>query len=141
MKNIVKFLTLFMLFASVSCFNRSNEGEASIQADGMTGTAEIKFARMEHDFGSILAGEKVGTIFTFTNGGSGELVITSASTSCGCTVPKYDKEPIAPGESGSIEVVFDSTGRSGKQTKTITVMSNSSVPVIVLRITADIVTK
>jgi hypothetical protein len=104
------------------------------------GTADLVFSKTEHDFGSVKEGEKVGTIFSFTNNGDGDLIISSASTSCGCTVPKYSDKPVSPGSGGTLEVVFDSSNRAGKQTKTVTVRSNASTPVIVLRITADIST-
>ena len=85
-------------------------------------------------------GEKIAYVFTFENKGSADLVITSATTSCGCTVPKYDTKPITPGGAGNLEVVFDTSGRNGMQTKTITVKSNAATPVVLLKITAEVVT-
>jgi hypothetical protein len=78
--------------------------------------------------------------FTFDNKGTGNLIISSATTTCGCTVSKYDKKPIPPGASGNLEVVFDTSGRNGMQTKTITVKSNASKPVVLLKITAEVIT-
>ncbi len=106
-----------------------------------TEVAELVFREYEYDFGKITEGEKVAHIFAFENKGPGNLVIKSASTSCGCTVPKYDKSPIPPGKGGSLEVVFDSGGRNGIQTKTISVHSNSVTEVVVLRITAEVVSR
>jgi len=96
------------------------------------------FKEYEHSFGKVEEGEKVGYIFRFENQGTGNLVIQNAITSCGCTVPKYDRKPISPGRSGNLEVIFDTSGRSGLQAKTITVKSNATVPVILLKITADV---
>lgn len=101
--------------------------------------AEISFSEYEHDFGKITDGEKVAHIFTFENKGPGTLVISSASTSCGCTVTKFDRNPIPAGKGGSLEVVFDSNGRNGIQTKTVSVQSNSKIPVVVLKITAEVI--
>ena len=78
-------------------------------------------------------------MFTFENEGTEDLIISSVTTTCGCTVPKYDTKPIPPGERKS-EVVFDTSGRSGMQTKTITVKSNAKTPVVLLKITAEVVT-
>ena len=103
-----------------------------------TGKAVISFAEYEHNFGSVNEGEKVGCIFSFTNTGTSALVIHSATTSCGCTVSKYNSKPIPPGNSGTLEVVFDTEGRSGLQSKTITVNSNAVVPVVLLKIIAEI---
>ena len=101
---------------------------------------EIIFKEYEHDFGKVTEGEKVAYVFTFENKGNSKSVMHSATTSCGCTVPKYDTKPIPPGGSGNLEVVFDTSGRNGMQTKTITVKSNASTPVVLLKITAEVVT-
>jgi hypothetical protein len=103
--------------------------------------AEISFSEYEHDFGKITEGEKVAHIFTFENKGPGNLVIASASTSCGCTVTKYNRNPIPAGKGGSLEVVFDSSGRNGIQTKTVSVQSNSKTQVVVLKITAEVISE
>lgn len=130
-------LTVIML---ASCGRNNNAGGSYTLSD-TTGTAIIKFEKLEHDFGTIEAGEHVGYIFTFVNDGDADLVITSVNTSCGCTVPKFDRKPISPGGSGTIEVVFDSAGRSGRQTKNIVVQSNAENKLILLRITAEVSTE
>ena len=104
------------------------------------GTVEIIFKEYEHNFGKVTEGEKVAFVFAFENKGTADLVVTSAASSCGCTVPKYDTKPIPPGGKGNLEVIFDTTGRNGMQTKTVTVRSNASVPVVLLKITAEVVT-
>lgn len=96
---------------------------------------EISFRKSEHDFGKITEGEKVAHSFKFTNKGDGQLVISNANPSCGCTVPNYPKKPIKPGESGFIDVVFDSEGRKGKFTKSVTIMANNPGEPKKLRIT------
>ena len=103
-----------------------------------TGTAVLTFQKPDHDFGKVGAGEKVGCIFSYTNTGDADLVITSASASCGCTVPKYDRKPVSPGGTGTIEVVFDTSGREGMQTKTVVVQSNAENNLVILRIIADV---
>ena len=70
--------------------------------------------------------------------GDVDLVIASASASCGCTVPKYDKKPVPPSGSGTIEVVFDTSGREGVQAKTVVVLSNAENNIVILRIIADV---
>ena len=131
------FIIISLLLLS-ACGNESPDNKVSENPEEKP---EIAFKSLEHDFGNIEEGVKTGTIFSFTNQGRSNLVIASATTSCGCTVPKFSNKPVAPGESGTVEVVFDSSGREGKQTKTITIRSNASKPVIVLKITANIVTK
>jgi type II secretory pathway pseudopilin PulG len=101
----------------------------------------ISFAKNEHNFGTITQGEKVKTKFTFTNSGTENLVITNATGSCGCTVPEYPKEPIAPGKSGEILVEFNSEGKEGEQSKTVTVEANTEPRQTVLTIKSNIVKK
>jgi len=85
----------------------------------------IKFENASHDFGNIKAGEKVYYTYKFTNAGTGDLLITDAKASCGCTVPNYTKEPVKPGATGEVSVVFDSTGKSGAVSKTVTLTLNT----------------
>lgn len=139
-KGILFFVIALILVASCTGEGRGKNDRGGISLkDGETG--EISFREYEHDFGKISEGEKVAHIFEFENKGPGNLVLKSASTSCGCTVTKYDKKPIAPGQTGSLEVVFDSGGRTGMQTKTVSVHSNSKTEVVILKITAEVVEK
>ena len=91
--------------------------------------AEIKFDETTHHFGEFSQkNPKVTCTFTFTNVGEQALVINQAVASCGCTVPKYSKEPIQPGEQGVIEVLYNGTGKSlGYFKKSITVRTNGAV--------------
>jgi hypothetical protein len=139
MKSRLSFFTLSAaLFGAVllgSCKEKpANSGissEASQVAEGKLSTkivenpTEITFERDLHDFGDIIQGEKVTTEFKFTNTGKADLIITNASGSCGCTVPEWPKEPIAPGEGGVIKVAFNSDNRSAAFNKTVTVTANT----------------
>lgn len=140
MKGIVKYIIAAVFAAGIltgSC-GRSNSGAGNNAPSDTTGTAVLTFSAPEHNFGKVKAGEKVGCIFSYTNTGDADLVIASASASCGCTVPKYDKKPVPPGASGTIEVVFDTSGREGVQTKTVVVQSNAENNIVILRIIADV---
>jgi Protein of unknown function (DUF1573) len=80
-----------------------------------------------HDFGDIYQGDKVQHTFRFTNSGTEPLIITNVEVTCGCTVPKgWPRDPIMAGGKGEIEILFNSTGKMGKQNKVVTVVSNSS---------------
>lgn len=85
----------------------------------------ITFDRDTHNFGDIKQGDKVKTQFNFTNTGTHDLLITDAYGSCGCTVPEWPKEPIPPGGIGVINVQFDSKGKHGAVSKTVTVVANT----------------
>ena len=85
----------------------------------------ISFEEKEFDFGNIKEGDVITHVFKFTNTGKEPLVIQNASAPCGCTVPKWPKEPIAPGASGEINVQFNSKGKSGQQNKVVSVVANT----------------
>lgn len=85
---------------------------------------EITFEETEYDFGTIDQGTNVEHTFTFTNTGKAPLVITNATSSCGCTVPTWTKEPIAPGESGEMLVKFNGSGQN-QVTKTVNITANT----------------
>ena len=116
-----------------------NESSSSLVEKTTNASAQIAFDTLSHDFGKIKEGEQVGWYFKFHNSGGTDLIITNVSATCGCTVPDFDTKPIAPGAEGSIKVVFDSNGRSGKQQKTLTVETNGNVQMTKLRLEADIV--
>lgn len=88
---------------------------------------KVQLNKMEHDFGTITAGDKVETEFIVKNIGEADLIIIDAVGSCGCTVPDKPKEPIKPGSSAPIKVSFDSTGKSGQQSKTVTLTTNTEL--------------
>jgi len=137
--HITGLLTLLLLGAG--CKNQKSTEVSGTVVDKTGSKPDIRFEKTEHNLGKILQGEKVGYNFIFTNAGDASLVILDASASCGCTVPKYSKEPIAPGEKGSVEVVFDSSGRMGQQSKTVTLKTNGKVQIVYLTIKADIIRK
>ena len=93
---------------------------------------------MEHNFGDIEQNTTNPKTFTFTNTGSEPLIISDAKGSCGCTVPEYPKQPIQPGESGEIKVVYSPGTQVNAQTKTVTITANTEPSTTVLRITANV---
>ena len=116
MKNIVMALILFV--------------GVSVQAQS---TAKMEFKSEVIDYGEIQKGSDGIRIFEFTNSGDAPLVITRVSSSCGCTVPKKPEKPVQPGETGEIQVKYD-TNIVGPIRKTITVYSNADVPAKSLKI-------
>ena len=86
--------------------------------------AEISFDKSTHDYGQIEQGANGECIFVFTNNGTKPLKITNAKGSCGCTVPQWPREEVAPGASGEIKVRYD-TKRIGVINKSVTIQSNA----------------
>lgn len=107
------------------------------------GTAEIKFDKTTYSFGSFSeSNPKVSCKFKFTNTGNGPLVIHQAIATCGCTVPQYPKEPIKPGESGEVTVIYNGAGKfPGHFRKSITLRTNAKNEVVRLYIEGDMIPK
>jgi hypothetical protein len=88
--------------------------------------AVITFEKKTHDFGDIFQGDKVEETYKFTNTGTEPLIITNVQVTCGCTTPKgWPRDPIMPGGKGEITIGFNSAGKSGRQNKVVTVVSNA----------------
>src|SRR5690242_19782167 len=90
----------------------NNPASANGAADGKL--PKMAFGDTNHDFGVINQGEKVSYTFKFKNDGNADLIISSAVGSCGCTVPHYPKGTVAAGDTGTVDVTFDSSGKQGK---------------------------
>ena len=89
-----------------------------------TSGAKIDFTKDTHDYGTIKNGADGTCTFEFKNTGNAPLIISNAKGSCGCTVPEWPKEPIAPGAKASIKVKYD-TSRQGVINKNVTITSNA----------------
>lgn len=103
------------------------------------GQAAAKFDKTTHDYGRIA--EEVGTAvceFEFTNTGDKPLIINRVSASCGCTTPSYTKEPVLPGQKGTIKVAYSTTGRVGSFSKTVRVLTNTPEGQYVLVIKGEV---
>lgn len=98
----------------------------------------IEFEEQGFDFGSVNDRDTVEHIFTFTNTGKHPLVIERAFGSCGCTIPEWDKTPIAVGAKGSLKVKFDPTDKKGRYQKYVTIIANTIPSQNVLFIKADV---
>ncbi len=102
-------------------------------------TTTIEFPESTYDFGTVKDGEKVTHEYKFKNTGSEPLVISNAKGSCGCTVPDWPREPVAPGAEGIIKVVFNTKNKGSvegrKQTKRVTITANTDPTTTFLTIT------
>jgi len=131
---IIPIYTAVILATSLSSCDQKTDGKVTSDMVNNSATASgeenipvsaIKFDQDTFNFGTVMEGERVAHAFTFTNTGKNALVISKAIGSCGCTVPEWPKEPIAPGGKGKIDVVFNSERRVGKANKDVTVYANT----------------
>src|SRR5574344_1280182 len=119
----IAFVTIMLLLSVINTFAQ----------------AEIKFDKVSYNFGTFAENNATqNTTFTFTNVGNAPLVINQAIASCGCTVPKYTKHPIMPGQKGEISVTYYGKGKfPGYFKKTITIRSNGKIEMTRLYIEGD----
>ncbi len=129
-----KFLCLMVMALFMASFSYAQDENVSTPT-GME--PEITFEKLEHDYGNINKGDNGFCTFRFTNTGKSDLVLTNVRSSCGCTVPEWPKEAIAPGQSSEIKVKYN-TQRIGIISKTITVQSNAINNNITLRIKGNV---
>lgn len=122
MKNLI-LLTAFVFGFSAFGFAQTETTKANVSLSS-TSQSKMTLEKKSHDFGTIEEGVQATVTFTFKNTGNDPLVLNSVNASCGCTTPKWTKEPIAPGEEGVITAIYNSKGRPGNFTKTITVKHN-----------------
>ena len=102
-------------------------------------TPNIEMLETSYNFGEIQQGESVTHDFILKNTGDADLIILAAKGSCGCTVPEWPKNPIAKGEEAAIKVTFNSAGRSGKQNKTVTLVTNAIPNTRVITINGNVI--
>lgn len=101
--------------------------------------AQITFAEDKFSFGEIEEGPKVNHEFTFTNTGTEPLILSNVKASCGCTTPSWPKDPILPGEEGTILVTYNTARRVGAFNKSITITSNASEATKVIYISGKVI--
>lgn len=106
------------------------------------GEPVITFEKTSHDFGKINEADgRVTTVFNFKNEGMTPLVLSNVRASCGCTTPKWTREPVEPGAVGTITVTYNPNGRPGRFSKTITVTSNAKEGTARLYIKGEVIPK
>jgi hypothetical protein len=102
------------------------------------GAPTMTFTETEFDFGTIKEGEVVKHTFKFTNTGKVPLVIQNATAPCGCTVPQWPKEPVAPGATGEINVQFNSSGKVGQQNKVVSIVANTQPDITTVTVKGNV---
>ena len=83
----------------------------------------IQFNSLVHDYGTIYQNGDGVCYFQFSNTGKADLQLSNVTSSCGCTIPEWPKDPIPPGNSATIKVSYN-TSRIGSINKNIFVDSN-----------------
>lgn len=145
MKKVVLMLAAVAAISFTSCknndkasdkMNEENSKEVAKQDEMSKKYPEITFDEKSYDFGQMEEGEVKQHEFTFTNTGDAPLKVLKAKPTCGCTVPSFSKEPIAPGDKGQMMVKFNTRGKHGMQNKSVRLTTNTKSGQEVIRIKA-----
>ncbi|MBO4655962.1 MAG: DUF1573 domain-containing protein [Bacteroidales bacterium] len=131
MKKILSIAILMIFAFSVSAQETTPEKPKKVKEP------EITFESLVHDYGQIYQNDNGECEFQFKNTGKADLILTNCRSSCGCTVPEWPREPIAPGKKAVIKVKYN-TGRLGIINKSITVESNATNNRVVLNIKGNV---
>ncbi|MEE4197927.1 MAG: DUF1573 domain-containing protein [Bacteroidales bacterium] len=129
-----------VLFFLAAC-SLKNQKEKKIVVSPGDQLTTVKFDTMYYNFGNMIQGEQVAYTFRFKNTGASDLVVADAYSTCGCTVANYTRQAVPSDQYGSVEVIFDSTGRLGVQYKNIILKMNTHQGDHTLAIRANVVKK
>lgn len=130
MKNVIFSFVLCSVFALQGM---AQNAPANATPASNPNAGDFTFVEETHDFGKIAKGTPVSYEFSFVNNGKEPIVISNVQASCGCTTPKWPKEPVLPGKSASINVQYNAANPGGFN-KSITITSNAKTPTKVLYI-------
>jgi hypothetical protein len=117
---------LSVLIATESCRKKGVNPLGGLTPEMLKDSSRVEFPEATYEFGTIQQGDTVVHLFPYKNVGDKNLIIANAFGSCGCTVPEYPRQPIAPGATDTIRVKFNSAGKEGKQNKSVTLMMNTA---------------
>lgn len=142
MKKVILGLSALCMVAFTSC---KEDAASKIKSENVAVAAErdanagdfpvLQLDKKEHDFGKIMNGTPVETIFKYTNTGNSMLVVSNIKSTCGCTVPSNYTKEVAPGETGQFTVKFNGKG-NGKVSKSLTMTANTEKGTEVVKISA-----
>ena len=135
---------LLITAASVSFAQQAKSATETKKDDKTTAAANpnaptVDFKEETYNFGEVSEGPQVTHEFKFTNNGKEPLILSNVKASCGCTTPSWPKDPILPGKEATILVTYNTQGRPGNFTKSITITSNAANASKVIFIKGDVV--
>jgi hypothetical protein len=137
MRSLLSVLVILVALAFAGCKNGNSNG-----LFGSVDTSKVAILTIDSpdtlNLGVVKEGDLLKHTYKIKNTGNADLIIHRISTSCGCTAPSYSKKPIAPGETGSIEIQFNSKGKGGVQMKSFTIHSNARVSQKIIHFTVEV---
>ena len=131
---LIAFISLTLFSCDMHRKNKIADDAGVLMEQDLKDSTSVQVMHTTYTFDTATEGEKIEHNFSFKNTGNKPLVIIKATASCGCTIADKPEQPVLPGDTGLIKVVFNSTGKRGHNHKTITVESNAypSFPQLIL---------
>jgi hypothetical protein len=136
MKKVFLSLGVAVLSATAVMAQDAKKGAEQVKTSSLS-VENMSFTADNHAFGTVQEGPTADYEFQFKNTGKEPIVIQRVQASCGCTTPSYSKEPIAPGRTGTVKASYNTLGRPGEFTKTLTVVSNAGTKVLTITGTVE----
>lgn len=143
-----KLALIIIITVALSACNKGNSANKNglntdviEHSNGSNAEPKMEFEETSWDFGTITEGDYVEHSFKFKNTGDDDLVISNVTSSCGCTIPEWPRNPIKPGDEGKIKVQFNSEGKKDLVTKEVNIFANTNPVKTVLTIKTKVVKK
>lgn len=136
MKKVLLSLSVILLTAgavSAQSHEGHDHGAKTEEVSSTLNIDDMYFEEDAHNFGTIPEGPGAEVVFRFENRGKEPIVLQQVRPSCGCTTPSYSKDPVLPGKVGEIKAIYNTKGRPGGFTKSITVTSNAGTKVLTIK--------
>ncbi len=140
LKNLEKRVAALEKRSGIATSNPVADPANNVPADPSKSPVMV-FENTEYDFGNVLEGDVVEYTFKFKNVGTMPLIISQATATCGCTVPEWPKEPTPAGKEGVISVKFNTTNRTNRQIKEVSITANTIPAVTKLKISGMVTPK
>jgi hypothetical protein len=143
MKKLILSLSVAVLCTTAAMAQEKKDATATITTQAATPPPttlkpeNLAFTTETHDFGTVPEGPAAEYEFRFKNTGKEPITISKVQASCGCTTPSYSKDPVLPNKDGAIKASYNTNGRPGPFTKTITVVSNAGTKVVTIKGTVE----
>ena len=123
---MLRYLLFFFAVSFVTAGCSSHSARDKETAETTDGKPKLVFAQEMYNFGDVKEGDVIGKYIHFRNDGTAPLVLSKVIANCGCIEVRYPDKPVKPGDTGKIEVIFDTNGFYGRQVKFLKIFSNDS---------------
>jgi len=127
----------FIIIIAILIFS-ININAQEVKKNTNPNAAVLTLEKKKYDYGTIYQNSDGEISIAYTNTGKEPLIFARVKSSCGCTTPRWSRQPLMPGQSDTLKIIYD-TKRLGSFSKSITISSNASVPRMIIRINGEVI--